>query len=237
MKYIILLLIFVSAVRASAQGIAVLELFTSQGCSSCPAADKYLTQVIQDAEKNGKPIYGLSFHVDYWNHIGWKDPYCDARFTDRQKNYAERMPLKDVYTPQIVINGQRSFVGSDKTYIEKFVDESLAQNSSYTITISDPVVADGNVQINYSIDKSPSNATINFAIVERELENFVPRGENNGKTLRHDNVVRVFKSMRLKKNGVVELKLPEINLAKSSIIAYAQDSDLHVVAATGKALK
>src|SRR6267378_3153420 len=82
----------------SAQHPVVIELFTSQGCSSCPAADKNLAELIEAAEKTGQPVYGLSFHVDYWNYIGWKDPYSNPEYTERQRKYAMAMNLESVYT-------------------------------------------------------------------------------------------------------------------------------------------
>ena len=89
----------------------VIELFTSEGCSSCPPADKVLSEVIADARKNNKPIYAMSFHVDYWNRLGWKDPYSDFLFTNRQNNYSDVLGEREVYTPQVFVNGKIYFVG------------------------------------------------------------------------------------------------------------------------------
>lgn len=80
--------------------IAVVELFTSQGCSSCPPADRLLTEVSKQAMASGQAVYALSFHVDYWDRLGWRDPYSDARYTTRQQQYARRFKLETTYTPQ-----------------------------------------------------------------------------------------------------------------------------------------
>ena len=94
--------------------VAVLELFTSQGCSSCPSADKLLTETLAEATKTNRNIIGLSFHVDYWDRLGWKDPFSNHAFTKRQYPYGERFGLNGVYTPQEVVNGQQEFVGSNR---------------------------------------------------------------------------------------------------------------------------
>ena len=92
----------------------IVELFTSQGCSSCPAADKNLTELLRKAELEGQPVYGLSFHVDYWNYIGWKDPYSSKQFTARQQAYRDHFEAESTYTPQMVVNGTTEFIGSNK---------------------------------------------------------------------------------------------------------------------------
>src|SRR5438445_2521237 len=114
MKFLPALFLFSLVKIASAQNPVVIELFTSQGCSSCPVADKNLAEIIEKAETNGQQVYGLSFHVDYWNDIGWKDPYSKAEFTERQKKYASIRSFENIYTPQMIVNGETEFVGSDR---------------------------------------------------------------------------------------------------------------------------
>ena len=98
---------FLASVHAGAQasaGFAVLELFTSEGCSSCPPADEALSDISQRAQKEGLPVYALEWHVDYWDSLGWKDPFDSHEATERQYAYARALP-SDVYTPQLVVNG------------------------------------------------------------------------------------------------------------------------------------
>src|SRR5207344_36570 len=85
-------------------GIALVELFTSEGCSSCPRADALLERLAADAATSGRPVYCLSFHVDYWDHLGWKDRFSSAAFTERQGEYAKRLGATSLYTPQMVVN-------------------------------------------------------------------------------------------------------------------------------------
>jgi hypothetical protein len=105
------------------QGAVLIELFTSEGCSSCPPADRLLEKL---AAENNDKVYVLSFHVDYWNYIGWKDPFSQARFSQRQRNYARQFSLESIYTPQMVVNGVAEFVGSD----EQKLRAAIAKNST-----------------------------------------------------------------------------------------------------------
>ena len=98
--------------NSRSKGMAVIELFTSQGCSSCPSADRNLARIVESAERDGRPVYALSFHVDYWNSLGWRDPFSAEEFTQRQREYARKFQARSVYTPQMVVNGQVHFVGS-----------------------------------------------------------------------------------------------------------------------------
>ena len=91
----------------------VVELFTSEGCSSCPPADELLSEIV-DGRYENTDVIGLSFHVDYWDYIGWKDPYASRDFTNRQRIYAEKLRSHQLYTPQMVVNGKHEFVGSNR---------------------------------------------------------------------------------------------------------------------------
>ena len=236
MKYILLFSLLIMFEKACSQGFALVELFTSQGCSSCPAADKNLRDVIQEAEKEGKPVYGLSFHVDYWNYIGWKDPYSSKEFTERQQTYSQKVPLSSMYTPQIVVNGHDEFVGSNKKGVETSIDFSLHQQPTYQISISALTVSGDKVNLKYSLNKDPSGEFLNLAVVERDVKNFVPRGENSGKHLQHDNVVRAFKTFPLKRQGELTLTIPSINSVKTSVIIYIQNNQWRVLAAAAMSL-
>ena len=234
MRYIFLLVILLAVERLCSQGFVVIELFTSQGCSSCPAADKNLSEIIQRAEREGKPVYGLSFHVDYWNYIGWKDPYSSKEFTERQRKYSKEMGSDGVYTPQMIVNGESEFVGSQKGSAEKAIEEALKKKPSFQILISDLEVIDDRLRLRYTIDKSPGDETVNVAVVERDVENYVARGENSGKTLHHDNVVREFKSFPLQRQGQLEIKIPPLNSTKTSVILFIQDKHQKILSASVK---
>jgi hypothetical protein len=222
---------------ALAQGFAVVELFTSQGCSSCPAADRNLTQLLKESEKAGTSVYALSFHVDYWNHIGWKDPYSNKKFTERQKTYASVMHLNSLYTPQMIVNGESEFVGSDLGNARNILADALLEQHALAIQITGMVVADGIVSFDYVLNKDVTEGSLNAAIVVRGVENFVSRGENKGKTLHHDNVVMEFVTTQLKKKDRLSMKIPPGTGDNASLIIYAQDRQLEILAATSQRLK
>ena len=236
MKFVLLFSILLIVGKIHGQGFALVELFTSQGCSSCPAADKNLSDVIQKAEKEGKSVYALSFHVDYWNYIGWKDPYSSKEFTERQQTYSEKVPLSSMYTPQMIVNGYDEFVGSNKKGVEASIDFALHQQPYYQISLGVLTVSEGTVILKYSLNEYPSGEMLNMAVVERDVENFVPRGENGGKNLRHDNVVRAFKAFPLKREGELTLTIPSVNSAKTSVIVYIQNRKWRVLAAAAMPL-
>lgn len=212
-------------------GFAVVELFTSQGCSSCPAADKNLSELL--AHDNN--IYGLSFHVDYWNYIGWKDPYSSKAYSERQRNYARKLKA-NVYTPQMIVNGAQVFVGSNKSLSAEAIKLATAQQAKYKIEIDELTVEAGKVSFNYKVNEIATDAMLNVALVERNIENYVSRGENQGKTLHHDNVVRAFETLPLKLSGKLQIELKDVKQINCSIILFVQDKDLQVVAANRQPL-
>ena len=174
--YVLLAVVLVSLYAKAQNNPVIVELFTSQGCSSCPAADRNLTEIIEEANEKGRYVYALSFHVDYWNYIGWKDPYSNIEFTERQRLYAQTLNLRSIYTPQMIVNGKAECIGSDRSASRKWIEEAAKVISKYNIAISNLKVSDHSMSLTYAIDKPPSNEVLNIAIVERNVENFVPRG-------------------------------------------------------------
>jgi hypothetical protein len=192
-----------------------------------------LAEIVKDAEKRQQPIFCLSFHVDYWNSLGWRDPYSLAAFTRRQRDYARALKSDQVYTPQMIVNGSTEFVGSDRTRARKHIDGALKQPVRATVKLSQEQKSDRSaVLFAYEVGRAPRGGVLNVAVVERGLVSMVKRGENGGRTLRHENVVRAFQTIRLGKaeKGAVQLKLPADLVSKnSSAIAYVQDSDTWAV--------
>jgi|SRR5258706_624261 len=217
----------------SAQNPVVIELFTSQGCSSCPAADKNLAEIIENAEKNGQQVYGLSFHVDYWNYIGWKDPYSKAEFTERQKKYASINNFESIYTPQMIVNGEIEFVGSDKRTSSNEVDKALQGKMQFQISFKEVKKLSQKFLISYSVNKNPKEETINVALVEKNVGNEVTSGENSGRKLTHRNVVRSFTTLAAQKEGVIEIDIPK-ETKNGALILFIQNKQWLV---TGAALQ
>jgi len=220
---------------------AVVELFTSEGCSSCPPADALLGEILQEAQKNRRRIFGLAFHVDYWNRLGWTDPYSDVAFSRRQQAYAHAMKNDRVYTPQMIVNGGAEFVGSDRSRSRASIDAALKKPARAAVKLQQEKPSAANsVALTYVVTRAGKGTVLNVAVVEGGAIRQVKQGENGGHTLRHENVVRAFQTVRLDEagKGSVEMKLPA-NLVrqKASVIAYVQEADTRaVLGATAVAL-
>lgn len=213
--------------QASTSSFAVVELFTSQGCSSCPPADRVLEEIGKKAEQAGHPIYTLSFHVDYWNYLGWKDPYSDSRFSDRQRRYAEVIPTS-VYTPQMVVNGQVAFVGSRHLEAEQHIKQALATPSEVDIQLSHKrEEGDAFIRMGYELNTFAANWILNVALVESKLKEKVTRGENRNKTLAHHNVVRAYISEPLSGlKGSFQIPSEKLNdWSQAKLIVYVQEQE------------
>ncbi len=216
------------------KGFAVVELFTSEGCSSCPPADEAVARLQQENNDN---VFVLGFHVDYWNHLGWKDEYSNAAFTKRQGLYAENFNLNSIYTPQVIVNGKKEFVGSDESQLRKTVEQQLKETSQANIALS--AKSTGNHTIDVTFNAGNNNGTVtNIALVQREAVSSVKRGENEGKELKHINLVRDFKSIG-GSEGKTTLSLPAgINEKNCFVVAYCQNkNDLQITAAAKAAIQ
>lgn len=205
----------------ASSGFAVVELFTSEGCSSCPPAERVLNELKQ--EYNNK-IQVLEFHVDYWNYLGWKDVYSDHNYTLRQQQYAQTMHLSSNYTPQAVVNGTKEMVGSDRSKLTNTINAQLSQTAANIIKLS-AISHNSNVTVNFQVTGATGNG-LNIALVQKTTEVDVKNGENGGRRLKHINVVREFRTLPANQdNGTISLTLPTGLAAKDcSIIAYTQQN-------------
>jgi hypothetical protein len=223
------------ATQPATESFAVVELFTSEGCSSCPPADQALSDMVRDARAQGQRIFPLAFHVDYWDRLGWRDPFSDPAYSDRQRAYARALRLDSLYTPQMIVNGTSEFVGSDRQRAATETKAALNRPAAIPLSITvKPGVNRDMLTIAYTLIGDPARLTLNIAAVERGLETKVARGENANKTLRHENVVRAFHTLPLKaKEGQIDLTLPTGVLRQNaSIIAYVQDASPHILGAS-----
>lgn len=162
----------------------VVELFTSQGCSSCPPADEYFRELASRSE-----LIALGFHVDYWDYIGWKDPFGKREFTDRQHVYATNLNLRYVYTPQIIINGVLHEVGSDRHKIEKLL-KSAGETQPYDRPTISLQRRGGSLNILVDGRSHSVRHSVFLVCFDRETVTEVVRGENSGRTIVNANVVR-----------------------------------------------
>jgi hypothetical protein len=224
---------------APAASFAVVELFTSEGCSSCPPADRLLSELAAEAEKSGKPVFALSFHVDYWNYLGWADPFSRSEFTNRQQRYARNLGGR-VYTPQMIVNGSQEFVGSQGGTARKSIAKALEQSAGAAIVLEPGREEGGSLDVAYRVTGQGEGDLLNLAVVEKGLTVPVKRGENGGRILKHENVVRAFRTVPLdaKGSGNARLGLPEgLRRENALIIAYVQKAEsLHTIGAARAAL-
>ncbi len=167
----------------------LVELFTSEGCSSCPPADRVLAQLEKNQTNSDAEIITLALHVDYWNYLGWRDEFSSAAYSGRQNGYAEKFKLNSIYTPQMVVDGQTQFVGSNLETANKAISDS-AKNAKANIEISN---ANDKLKVKISEIPPHDDAYVWVAIAEDNLKTGVKRGENSGKTLEHVSVVRDLK--------------------------------------------
>ena len=182
---------------ASPAKIAVpvlVELFTSEGCSSCPPADRLLTQLLLRQPIPGVEIIGLGEHVDYWNSLGWPDRFSSAAFTKRQSEYQARVfPTNVVYTPQLVADGRFQAVGSDASGVRRAIEQA-AETQMGDVSVSAGAARAGRLPVTVHVDLASIDragpADVLVAVVEDNLVSRVARGENQGRTLTHSAVVR-----------------------------------------------
>ena len=172
----------------------LVELFTSEGCSDCPPADQVLAQLAGNNLVDGVDVVAMSEHVDYWNRLGWSDPFSDAQFSTRQNEYAQAFGNRDIYTPQMVVDGQVEFVGSNRAKAIQAIAHA-AQIPKASITITQIGSDREMVKLQVSIDPMAGlprsePADVFLAVTESNLFSNVARGENQGRRLMHAAVVR-----------------------------------------------
>jgi hypothetical protein len=210
-------------VAACAEPKAVVELFTSQGCSSCPPADKLLGELAKD------PSYiVLSLPIDYWDYLGWKDTLADKRFTARQKAYSLIRGDREVYTPQAVINGRVHALGSDRASIERAVTATANDNGVMSVPIS---VQLANGQLNVSVSPSPTappHGEIWLWSVAKAVPITIGRGENNGRQITYHNVVRGWLKVGDWHGAAESWSVPIENVLRDgvdAVVVYIQDGN------------
>lgn len=221
--------------QSSEPGFAVVELFTSEGCSSCPPADALIAKI--DKENKDKPVYILAYHVDYWDRLGWKDIFSDKKYSQRQNQYASWLKSNRVYTPQIVVNGSREFVGSEEKTLRNAIATALAEKTNATLEISLSKQSDLNLILNYQSNQETQGYNLLVALITPNASNKIQRGENSGKTLSHIQVVRSLQifSLNGKESGLVDV-VPIKGIPRSSmeIIAFLQNGKTGKIIAASK---
>jgi len=198
----------------------LVELFTSEGCSSCPPADAVLARLHRDQPVPGVQLIVLSEHVDYWNNLGWRDPYSDARFSERQGDYGSR-----IYTPQIIVDGRIDVLGSDQSGIERAA-KAVALDPHGTVRLAR--TAQG-VKVSATDLSGHGDARVMLAVVEDGLVSKVERGENAGRTLTHSAVVRSLREVGRIPPAAAEwsAEVPvstDVSWKRTRVVAFVQEA-------------
>ncbi len=169
------------------QGFALVEWFTSEGCSSCPPADRLLAELTQ--QYAGRPVLLVGMHVDYWDRLGWKDPFSEHIFSQRQRDYSRFLKNDNIYTPQAVVNGRFETNGANRKEIVRTIEEGLSALPETHIALNAKAFADS-IQLQYEAQGLKAGDRVVLLLVQHKAVTHVKRGENRGKTLEHVNVVR-----------------------------------------------
>ena len=210
------------ATPVSAEPRAVIELFTSQGCSSCPEADKLLGEIAKDAS-----VIAVSLPIDYWDYLGWKDTLADPKFTARQKAYSKVRGDRQIYTPQVVVNGKIHALGNDRLSIEHAISDSSKTSGVMSVPVK-VSVAKG--QITVSVPDASvgehSGGEVWICSVAKEVPVAIGRGENRGKEIVYHNVVRNWLKVGDWSGKAVTWTVPIENLNGQGVdgaVAYIQE--------------
>jgi hypothetical protein len=228
-----------SSDRTIARHIVVAELFTSEGCSSCPPADALLQQIASQSPVDRVEVIGLEEHVDYWDRLGWRDPFSSATFTNRQSEYARVFRSGQIYTPLLVVDGAFEAVGSDKTAVRAAIAAAAARPAA-TVHVSATATND-RARVEVSVDMPTplgrkGSADVVVAIVEDGLVTRVQRGENGGRTLPHSAVVRSLSTITTippdASSRSVSILLPrsqEWRTSQLRVVGFVQERESHRV--------
>jgi hypothetical protein len=222
--FILLLLGCVSG--AWAQNPVVVELFTSEGCSSCPPADALLVKLSHENPPKGAQLILLGEHVDYWNYIGWTDRFSSSTFSDRQNTYANHLHLGSVYTPQMVIDGHLQTVGNGAAEVYRDISKAAAEPKPAQVVLRWEPQQKLNIAVH---TPTSAQSKVLLAITEDGLSTAVERGENGGRTLQHAAVVRQLRELGAANNGQFEASFdvaphPDWNQSKLKVAVLVQDA-------------
>lgn len=231
---VVLVFAFNSPSHPAGTSPVLVELFTSEGCSSCPPADRLLQELDRTQPVAGAKIIVLSEHVDYWNQLGWKDPYSSHSFSERQSAYSSRFRLNSVYTPQMVVDGSTEFVGDDSKRADRACEQANRQ-PKIPVRIVSVSTSGGNalharIETDTLADSiSRKQADVYLALALDHAQSQVARGENSGRLLTHVAVVETLTKVGKLEKGKsfardVDLKLPPgTDPANLRLVAFVQE--------------
>jgi hypothetical protein len=219
-----------SDIRPGGPGIAVVELFTSEGCSSCPPAEAVFERIARRARDSGERVVPLSFHVDYWDGLGWPDRFSSPDFTERQRRYSRAFGDSGMYTPEMIVGGAAHFVGSDGARAESAIASAIARPVPVRLALQVVRKAPDTWLVHYDVvdgSAATEGATLWIGVVQRSATVHVGAGENAGRTLVHTDVVRAFvESPMHAATGEAVLRAPWVPMPhEADVVAFVQQGE------------
>ncbi len=224
-----------SSPKEEQNSFVVLELFTSQGCSSCPAADALLEKV---KNQDGKNVFALSYHVDYWNYIGWEDPFSKPEYAFKQRKYNNKFQNRSNYTPQLVVNGMEHFVGSNAQKLRGAIAKYGSLGSKNKIVLKEAIRDGDGISFSFNLMgiQDGHDLGVRALLVLNERVTKVKRGENRNRTLSNSNIVVAEKVIDSEEVLATQrLKIPDIvrHDEEFRLILVLENQELDILGATG----
>jgi len=224
-----------AADKKERKGFALLELFTSEGCSSCPPADELLGKIQNEYKDNN--LYVLAYHVDYWDKQGWKDVFSNSDYTQRQYEYAKFLGKEPIYTPQVIVNGKADYIGSQQTVVRNGIKTALSKRAVADLTLKASEI-NNTLSVNYTVDGTSKNSRLLIAVVQKSAKSNVKRGENAHRILSHYQIVHHLHTVNLNKDrsGIAIIHLPKgFNTNEWEVIGFVQDKNDGIILGANKA--
>jgi len=233
---VVLALLVAAAPAWAEKSLVVVELYTSEGCDSCPPADEMLKQLVRESPSDTVLFIPLAFHVDYWDHLGWTDPFASPENGTRQKTYNRLLSPTRTYTPQAIINGAWETVGSSQKQLPLLLAKAAAEPVPVTVAITGARPVDGGWDVDYTASGELKNLLVFAAVTESGLESKITAGENDGMLLVHDDVVRGFTETAAAATATLHVAAPRGDPARTHLVVLAEDKvSLHVVGGARRA--
>ncbi len=220
--------------QGAASKAVLVELFTSEGCSSCPPADAVLARLEGMRVGDGVLVVGLSEHVTYWNRLGWADPFSQELFTERQNGYGYRFTLDSIYTPQVVVGGVKEMSGGDEAGIRRAVVEA-AKGTGMELRVTSAEVVGKGLRVGFEVSGAvPGEAEVFAVVAQDRATTAVKRGENEGRTLTHVAVARsLVRVGKLGAERTFEVPVPEGIGGGRHVVVFVQEKGMRRVLAVG----
>lgn len=225
-----------SIAQTASSSFAVVELFTSQSDVNGPPAGRVLKELEQTFK--GKNVYFLEYHVDYWNKSGWKDPYSRNQFTMRQENYSRILPNRDLYTPQLILNGEKEMTGTEKQQAVESITACLSKSAALEVSIQSDSIVHDTLYVSYKTAATNKNYAFRVALTQYGLNNTIASGSNKGAVVYQGPVVRRMASVSMTKTeGTVKVPLsgfvPDVRCRITGFVQHKQSMKILGAASTG----